>query len=406
MRGLDFDTVWEVRINDYPVLKKFTDISSTACVDVSWYDESAKEMVIDSRDDLYGLYIVSQNVTFKDKTIKLGADIVVNKGDASKWADGTAAPPKNVWKSIPKFEGTLDGCNHSIKGLYMNGAGANFFIKTASNCTIKDVRFVGGYIKSTGACNATVAETFSGTMSGVYSDTIFDVGKSGEDSLTGGLIMCGAKGDATIENCWFAGQITADGAKLGGIAAYASAHQNVKVSIKNCLVTGTINCGFNYNSKAGGFVGEHNTANVTLNISDSVFAGDILYQGAQELPYWGLGSTGVLLGICNQTSNSITTSDIYSVKRTGIYRGDQSTNPVELYDIENTKGTVNKTDYSDYTRFTSGLSERLDEGQIKGENARTNMTGLDFNTVWAARENDYPVLQKFTDISKTVIIEK
>jgi hypothetical protein len=403
MPGLDFDTVWMTRENDYPILRNFKDMSTSQCFEVNWYGDN---IIIDSFEDLYEFNTVAQKETFSGKTIKLGADIVVNEGDASKWADGTEPLPQNVWTAIPKFEGTFDGCNHSIKGLYMNGASANFFIKTANNCTIKDVRFVGGYIKSTGACNATIAETFSGTMSGVYSDTIFDVGKSGEDSLTGGLIMCGAKGDATIENCWFAGSITAAGAKLGGIAAYASANQNVKVNIKNCLVTGTINCGFNYNSKAGGFVGEHNTANVTLNISDSVFAGDILYQGAKELPYWGLGSTGVLLGICNQTSNSITTSDIYSVKRTGIYRGDQSTTPVELYDIENTKGTVNETYYSNYTRFASGLSVRLNEEQIKGVNAYTNMQGLDFKSVWVARENDYPILQKFTDISKTVIIEK
>jgi hypothetical protein len=59
---------------------------------------------------------------------------------------------------------------------------------------------------------------------------------------------------------------------------------------------------------------------------------------------------------------------------------------------------VNKTYYSDYTRFTSGLSERLDEGQIKGENAHTYMEKLDFDTVWETRANYYPVLQKFADI--------
>ena len=400
MSGLNFDTVWMTRADDYPILRNFEDMSTTECFEINWY---GADILLDSYEDLYEFNIVAQNETFSGKTIKLGTDIIVNGGDANKWADGTEPLPKNVWTAIPKFEGTLDGCNHSIKGLYMNGAGGNFFIKTASNCTIKDVRFVGGYTKSMGGGNATVAETFSGTMSGVYSDTIFNVSVGEADSLTGGLIMCGATGNATIEDCWYAGEITTDGRKIGGITAYVSAHQNVQVSIQNCLVTGAINCGVNYNSKAGGFVGEHNTANVTLNISDSVFAGDIMYQGAKELPYWGLGSTGALLGICGQTSNNITTSNIYSVKRTGIYRGDQSTTPIELYDIENVLGTVNGKTYSSYSGGLYDLSVRLDAGKLQDKAAYEN-TWLDFDTKWVMQANNYPIPQALKDMAKNSLI--
>lgn len=49
---------------------------------------------------------MSQTNDFKGKTIKLGADIVLNKLDKAilkQWRNGEAVPP-NVWTSIGNFE--------------------------------------------------------------------------------------------------------------------------------------------------------------------------------------------------------------------------------------------------------------------------------------------------------------
>ena len=54
-------------------------------LDVAWYDEDGTEFTIDTADELYELAALSQHYNFKGQTIKLGADIVVNEGNAEDW---------------------------------------------------------------------------------------------------------------------------------------------------------------------------------------------------------------------------------------------------------------------------------------------------------------------------------
>jgi hypothetical protein len=64
------------------------------------------------------------NANYKDKTIVLTADIDLNPG----WDASTKTEPANIWASMWNFQGTLDGQGHSIKGLYVKGAGNCAFV--------------------------------------------------------------------------------------------------------------------------------------------------------------------------------------------------------------------------------------------------------------------------------------
>ena len=49
-------------------------------LNVAWYHENGTEFTITTADELYELAELSEHYDFKDQTIKLGADIVVNEG--------------------------------------------------------------------------------------------------------------------------------------------------------------------------------------------------------------------------------------------------------------------------------------------------------------------------------------
>ena len=82
---------------------------------VTWYSEDEKEFVIDTVDELMEFAALSDFYTFKKQTIKLGADLVLNEGDAKDWEKNA---PANRWAPISIFVGTFDGQNHTICGLY------------------------------------------------------------------------------------------------------------------------------------------------------------------------------------------------------------------------------------------------------------------------------------------------
>ena len=82
---------------------------------VAWYHENGTEFTITTADELFELAELSEHYDFKDQTIKLGADIVVNEGNAADWEK---IMPQRRWEPITGFAGTFDGQGHTISGLY------------------------------------------------------------------------------------------------------------------------------------------------------------------------------------------------------------------------------------------------------------------------------------------------
>jgi hypothetical protein len=116
--SLNFKQYWAALSQKTPVLKTFATGKGKAVAvsgersDISWYTPGKKEYTIKTAAQLYGLArLAFGGEKFEGVTIKLGADIVINTGNANEWAAGTAKAGR-AWTPIKNFDGTFDGvCN-------------------------------------------------------------------------------------------------------------------------------------------------------------------------------------------------------------------------------------------------------------------------------------------------------
>ncbi|MBQ3639132.1 MAG: hypothetical protein II955_01270, partial [Clostridia bacterium] len=96
--------------------------------DTSWYvgHESDTEYTLYTAAEVLGFVKLGhEGNTFKEKTIKLGADIDLNPGwDATVTVSGGVASyptvPANQWDMILQFSGILDGQGHILRGIYVS----------------------------------------------------------------------------------------------------------------------------------------------------------------------------------------------------------------------------------------------------------------------------------------------
>lgn len=123
-------------------------IRASNLADIEWYDVNGKEFVITTEKELYDLETLSQYYDFAGQTVKLGADIVVNEGNAEDWHE--TAPAKK-WQPIMEFAGTFDGQGHSISGLYGKASSMSMglFSETKEGCVIKDFKLLNSYFRNT-----------------------------------------------------------------------------------------------------------------------------------------------------------------------------------------------------------------------------------------------------------------
>ena len=139
---------WENVNKTYPILKAFVDMRIIV-PDTSWYvgHENDSTYILYNAEDLYGLAELSKENDFAGKTIRLGADIVINEGDASEWGEKA---PEYTWMPIGSegegtvnhFAGTFDGDMHTISGVYHVTAAkfTGLFGGTAAGSTVKNLK--------------------------------------------------------------------------------------------------------------------------------------------------------------------------------------------------------------------------------------------------------------------------
>ena len=92
--------------------------------DTDWYNKNpeASEFTINTAEELAGLAELagrlSSDVTFSEKTVKLGKNIILNEGvlNADKELNEGSF---REWTPISYFAGTFDGQGHTISGLYI-----------------------------------------------------------------------------------------------------------------------------------------------------------------------------------------------------------------------------------------------------------------------------------------------
>lgn len=393
---LDFENFWAVDLKGTPVLKTFaTSTPSVAgvkrLVDISWYKEDAKSYVIDSVQELHGLYIVSAMTDFEGKTVKLGADITVNTGNASDWA---SKAPANNWYPIKTFKGTFDGNGKTISGIYMNAdySYSGLFGMTAEKAKIQNLRLVNSYFKSTAAdaCMGSISGRGSGTFDTIYSNAILESTGGQVGGLFGNMYCDTQKFKAvhTITNCWFDGQINVTGDELhqmymGGLTGVL---MQGTLNISHCLNTGDITYTHkipdtkNPDAQVAGFVGGQSGSNrpashekgemiSVISISDSLNEGRVLVQDTTGKEH----KNGVAAILGYSKSGIIKLDNVYATTESHA-RG-----------IHHPSGNA---------KNVTGSVVRITETALQGLRGY-NYTVLDFAKYWAARTEAVPALKSF-----------
>ncbi|MBR2149474.1 MAG: hypothetical protein IJ965_08635, partial [Campylobacter sp.] len=210
---------------------------------------------------------------FAGQTIKLGADIVVNEGNAEDWLK--KAPAKK-WQPITEFAGTFDGQGHSISGLYGKSSSMSMglFSETKKGCVIKDFKLLNSFFSnSTNNGVGSIMGEGTGKIQKVYSDAII----YGEGESNGGIAGL-IKEKLTLKECWFDGKVIGEQRSNGGMIGWVDRKSDVKID--NCLNSGLIQFIGEGNSKTGGFIGgisdiAYRTDVSQVTITNSLTTGEI-----------------------------------------------------------------------------------------------------------------------------------
>lgn len=373
---LDFDKYWAVVKTGTPILKSFTsDIPSIAGVkklyDISWYNANKKSYVIDSMEDLHGFFLLSYNTDFAGKTIKLGADIVVNTGNAATWAQNA---PQYKWSPVGTnsnpFKGTFDGQMHSISGIYLktDTMYSGLFGATTDEATIKNLRLINSYFETSAMSFGSIAGRGRGTFDTIYSNAIV-VSSTGN---VGGIIgQVPAESKIKVNNCWFDGRVATSGntfndRRVGGVIGVAYSD----MTISNCLNTGIVDAS------------KYTTPNTNNNKIIVPLAGGILGLNPKDV-------TATISGCLN--IGKIVVNDVATAGYGPIvgYREGTMT-------IVDTYATPDSCDLFSGSRV-NGLVTAIDSGMLKGYGAY-QWTFLDFENYWAVVTESTPILKSFAGV--------
>ena len=281
--------VWVARTDDVPSLKYWTDengivdLTDVETIDTSWADDpDATEYFISDRADLYGLeQLVNGGRKFEDTKITLTSDIVFNLGRASEWDSENG--PKNLWTPIGyrnnterHFYGDFDGNGKTISGMYVSSIDflAGLFGGVQSG-VLENIRLSNSYIyngyEEESYVGSVAARCYNMTLRNIYSDAIVE----SKQSIAGGIAGRFNTTLATIENCWFDGQVTSGGQYgTGGVVGYVC---NVPATMKNCLNTGTVTGSAETYAYVGGLCGGVRIGAASLTIEDCLNTGKIQF---------------------------------------------------------------------------------------------------------------------------------
>ena len=370
--NLDYTNYWAIVKNRTPILKSFaTSTLSTKGLqrkfDISWYSKDKKSFTIKDAQDLYGVSILAgAGESFEKQSIKLGADIVVNAGDASAWASN---PPSDTWIPIANFCGTFDGQGHTISGLYKNdGTNIGLFATTKDKATIKNLCVENSYFVN----KQTTGNVYIGGIVGqgggnfdtVYSDVIIETTGIGVGGIIGHVNIQKTK----FKNCWFAGELSLIGEEANSAGGMAGIVQK-DTTVESCLNSGELKAerttGY---TRTAGFIGVISQADVK--ITDSLNVGTINAINRQA---------GSFIGFIGATATATFGNDVYA--------SEESCSSV----VGGKTGKVN------------GSVIQISVAKIKGEKAKTNASRLSFNSNWMTLSKRTPILKSFASKAPTIV---
>ena len=325
---------------------------------IDWYDPETKEFTLTTVEELYGLAILSEQYDFGGQTVRLGADIALNSGDAASWAK---QPPVNVWMPVNGFAGIFDGQGHTISGVYAVGVNnsVGLFTDTKGSAKIQNLRLENSFIKGmSDKGTGSIIGSGAGVLENIYSNAIVEC----QSSNCGGLVGFMREGKTNlIQNCWFDGSVqgtNGTSSYVGGIVGRVLSNSGIP-KIAHCLNTADVSAKSEY---AGGFVGAV-VGESSLWIVDSLSLGGVQ---ANE----GTAKVGMAVG-------SVFSQATLNLQTSWVAEGNYDSKVGEtLGKVKGVCGTRSMDMLQDTAAYT--------------------YTTLDFDNYWAARKNETPVLQSFS----------
>lgn len=237
MTGLDFDTVYQVVENDYPIINLREKAEPPTLPlwdgtkDYNLEGEGTPEApyLIKTPEQLAAVVSGNNGGTFTGKHFKLANDIRIHDTTKSNWKESA----RNwVWADF-RFVGTFDGDGHTIEGLYFKGSQKRMALFAYIGDTlIKNVKFTGAYIE-----NSTSEE-----------------GQA--------IVAAQASAASDFEGIYIDETCVINAPNVKGVAGIIG-RSNLNVSIKDSAVLGT----FTGSSHVGAFFGTH-WGNGNLSISN------------------------------------------------------------------------------------------------------------------------------------------
>jgi len=343
----DFDEFWRIdptKNNGYPYLQQ---IASTA-----WYNASQSEFTIKTAEELTGFArLVNNGSNFERKTIKLGANIMLN--DTTNWRNWGTASPARIWKSMgngsDRFRGTFDGNDFVVSGVYINNSDSyqGLFGSVDSSGTIKNLGIIASYIKG-GAYVGGLTGWNYGTISNSYSTS------SVKGTTVGGLTSCNY---GTISSSYFTGIVESTSISGGLVGLnYGTVSNSYSTGIVESTSVGAGLTGYNYGT-----------------ISNSYSNGTVEGTNSGGLVYFNSGAI----------SNSYSTSIVMGEYTGGLVFVNSGTITYSYYD----------------TQINRQYDVDNDAGKTTAEmKQQSTFIGWNFNSIWGINSTincGYPYLRGF-----------
>ncbi|MDR3001813.1 MAG: T9SS type A sorting domain-containing protein [Fibromonadaceae bacterium] len=387
-------------------------------VNTAWYTNNplANEFTITTAEQLAGLrQLVNSGTNFRNKTIKLGANIALN--NTTNWQNWASSPPARTWVPIGtntnRFNGTFDGVGFTVQGVYIN-RGVNvdiandnqgLFGSIGEDGIIKNLGVISSYIKGCGAIGGIAGNNY-GTITNSYSSGVMLTGRW----RLGGLVGVNS---GNIISSYSTGTVEGFDGNAGGLVGL-----NIG-GIRTSYSTGSLEG----DSHIGGFVGTNSGT-----ISDSYSIGAVKC-GVTPGPraYCG-GFAGALydgkIHNCYSTGKITDAASWFKSNIGGFIGENENVNLVKFFEkfgeffgaepgkkIGNAVGTwvagTSVINNSYYDIQTSERSKAIGSGtasnRVTGKSTadmkrQTTFATWDFNRTWginSTRNNGYPHLRDF-----------
>ena len=204
-------------------------------------------------DGTYTVYTVaglqkwSEAVSESEKTnLTLGADILLPTHNIS--VDENGRPSGSNWKTVPSFNGTIDGCGHSIVNLRTYGSDASFIDVGETSAVIKNLTFLTPVVYQSSTYLGVIAGRFNGTL--IENCHVVGGSVTGDNNDVGGLV--GGIRSKYVKIFASTNSAKVKGERwVGGIAGYGNVGGSFGPAIVACVNTGVVSG----NSQVAGIFG-------------------------------------------------------------------------------------------------------------------------------------------------------